>query len=170
MLFFHRDFYLKYYPTFLLSEAELADPEYQQYLRVHDPVPHSGIGYGFMAYSKGLSWYYLRDRSGRDLSAIGKVYDDMIFHLGGGIRLGERQLAKAGILACPLYLRLVNIGSAMWRSILPSDVRKFVRTLFSHSIYHLMDQPRSHSVAKQIRNVKRQMIEDGESYLNRFKK
>jgi hypothetical protein len=171
-LFFHRDFYRRYHPTFLLSEAERAEPQYQQYLMEHDPFTHSGIGYGFMAYSKGLSWYYLRSQNGSDSSVYGLVHEDMIFHLGGVVRLREHQFGRASILTTPRYVRFANIISSMVRSILPPDTRarNFLRPWFSALKYHLLDRPRLHSEAQQVKNIQREMVEDLESHLNRLKK
>ncbi|MGA9347920.1 MAG: hypothetical protein WBW48_03855 [Anaerolineae bacterium] len=165
-LFFHRDFYLHHCPTFRLSEAECADPKYQQYLKQHNPTPHSGVGYGFMAYSKGLSWYYLQDTIGGSQVDRGKIYDDMIFHLQGAIRLGEGDLEKTGFLYNSAYLRFVHTATSVCRSLMSVAIRKFLRAHFASPIYAFIDRPRELDQAQQINDIKRQLLHDPESYLS----
>jgi hypothetical protein len=121
-LFFRRDFYLTYHPTFLLSEAERADPTFRQYLAEHDPAQHSGIGYGFTAYANGLSWYYLK----RDAPVLQPqsawTFDGLIFHVGGAVRLGE---GHAGVRVDPDRRRLYRWLMAA-RFLLPPGVRAFL--------------------------------------------
>jgi hypothetical protein len=86
-LFFSRDFYLAYHPTFTLSPKEQASSQYWQYQKEYNSNSHSGIGYGFKAYKERLSFYYLRESTKSDDN--GKIYDDMIFHLIGAINFSQ---------------------------------------------------------------------------------
>lgn len=164
-LFFGRDFYLQCRPTFRLSEAERANPEYRQYLKQHNPIPHSGIGYGFMAYSKGLSWYYLR-RTHSDCLDCGEVYDEMLFHLRGAVQIGEGPSTKKGIFGWPPYRRFVGIVVSISRSILPVAVRQTLWAYLTTLIGQIIDQPRRLDRAQQIMRIEKQLFEDPEAYLS----
>jgi hypothetical protein len=86
-MMFHRDFYLKYRPTFLPSNEDRALPEFISFMEEFDQTVHSGTGYTFKAYLNGLSWHHmLRSNQGEDHHIIGSVYDDLIFHLGAATR------------------------------------------------------------------------------------
>ena len=82
-IFFESEFYLKYQPTFLLSEFDIVSPEYQHYSREWEHVFESGVGYGFKIFAAGLSWYpLLKSNKVGDYPAFGNIYGDLIFHLG----------------------------------------------------------------------------------------
>jgi hypothetical protein len=83
-LFFHRDFYLKYRPTFELSDVELSSVKYHLFCKQVKHIPHAGFGYFFKAYSEGLSWYPLKESNKGDAGYVFlcSLYDDFIFHLG----------------------------------------------------------------------------------------
>ena len=82
-LFFQRDFYLKYQPTFRLSEAELSSEKYREFCKKFDHIPHAGVGYFFKAYSEGLDWHPLLEsnKGNAHFVFISSIYDDLIFHL-----------------------------------------------------------------------------------------
>jgi hypothetical protein len=168
-LMFSRDFYLRHRPAFALSEAQRRDAKYRQYLAEHDPVPHSGIGYGFAAYSNGLSWYYLRDRDDGPPSVIGRIYDDMIFHLYGAVRLGERRFENSGVLRSPRYARFADAVAGLARAVLPRRARNYLRARFSAPKYRLLDRPRLRSLSRQVSEAKRQMLEDPDAFFNRVR-
>ena len=83
-LFFQRDFYLKYQPTFLLTEDQRASMKYKQFCKGFGHIPHSGIGYIFRAYSEGVSWYPLAESNKGDarFGFFNIIYEDLFFHLG----------------------------------------------------------------------------------------
>lgn len=160
-LFFHRDFYLSYRPNFLLTPAEEVDPEYRRYLKEYDPIPHSGIGYGFTAYRNGKSWYYLRDTTGSVPDSAGRIYDGMIFHLGGAVRIGEPFAEPSGILTSANWGRFMKGLVAVARSITPRPVRASLIEYFGSAITRVVDRPQYTLQAQEIRRF----IEDPESYL-----
>src|SRR5262249_31311078 len=122
-LLFRRDFYLKYRPTFHLSEQERAGAGYRRYLEECAPVPHSGIGYGFRAYTEGLSWYYLREAAPCE---YGKVYDDMIFHLRGAVKRGENRPPGRSVFMRRGYVRFLQT----LRPFIPTSSKHWFRTRF----------------------------------------
>lgn len=86
-LFFNRDFYLNYRPTFLPSREDLSTREYQSYLEQCGHKIHSGSGYTFIASLHGLSWHPMRrTNKGEDHHRLGGLYDDLVFHLGAAAR------------------------------------------------------------------------------------
>jgi hypothetical protein len=159
-LFFHREFYLTYKPTFHLSEKELSSPQYQQFCR---EVPHhagdSGFGYVFKAYSQGLSWKTLRKTSlevdAHSLSTMyhdfGCIYGDLIFHFEGSFRRPE-SLGKKWVLVKlnlpPFFHRLNEILNPM----LPKKISNYIRKRLVRGA--------------NASYVRREFLKDPESYLN----
>jgi hypothetical protein len=126
-LFFRRDFYLKYRPTFRLSEAVLSSKKYWEFCRQFDHIPHAGVGYFFKAYTEGLSWYPLTE------SNIGNAH----FVFIGIISLSKTQqkLVRAKKLIIPR--RLLSWG---WRYI---GFPVFCRPIHCHVKEELLENPDS---------------------------
>ncbi len=86
-LLFTREFWLEKRPTVLLSEEELASPEFARYREEVEVIVDTGIGYGFKLWSEGLDWHALpRSNKAGDHYIIGSIYGDLVFHLGGAAR------------------------------------------------------------------------------------
>lgn len=83
-----RRFYIEHSPRLLLTEAELASPEYARYKA---EVPHSkdsGAGYGFAVHRLGLTFVpLLQSSAGDKYSHHGSLYEDMIFHLNAAMQM-----------------------------------------------------------------------------------
>lgn len=165
-LLFHRDFYIQYRPNFRPSKAERADPKFQQYLKEYNPIDHTGIGYGFKAHLKRNLCYYLPLTAGDNSYSSGVIYDDMIFHLIGGIRKGELQLKRTSFFLRPGYIRFVENLISVWRSILPIALRKKLPTQF-RELSDFISRPLNFS---RISQAKRGLFEDPESYLALLRK
>lgn len=150
-LFFDRDFYLRYRPSFLLSPEEKADPRYRRYMEEHDPILHSGIGYGFAAYRNGMSWHYLKDTTPDVPGTAGRIYDRMIFHLGGAVRIGEAFSKPAGGIETPAVGRFMDGLAAAARLVTPRPVRSFLMKRFGALIEQAVDRPRLAHQAGMIR-------------------
>jgi hypothetical protein len=95
-LFFRRDFYLKYRPTFLIPEDERSSEKYKNFCKTFEHIPHAGAGYLFKAYSEGLSWYPLQEsnKGNAHYGYICSVYDDLVFHLGAVWSYSEHEIHK----------------------------------------------------------------------------
>ena len=159
-LFFHRDFYLTYKPTFHLSEEELSSPQYRQFCR---EVPHhagdSGFGYVFKAYSQGLTWKTLQKTSlevdAHSFSTMYHdfccIYGDLIFHFEGSFRRPE-SLGKKWVLAKlnlpPFFHRLNEILNPM----LPKKISNYIRKRLVRGA--------------NASYVRREFLKDPASYLN----
>lgn len=171
-LFFHRDFFVTYRPAFLLLPAETETAGYRRYIEECDPMLHSGIGYGFMAYQNGKSWYYLRDTTGGDPYAAGKVcddmsiYDDMIFHLGSAVRIGGRYSQHSGGVRFPGWAKFMKAVTAVAMELTPSPVRKFFMEHFGTFIERRVFKPQFIFHAQRIRRF----MEDPEKYLALLRK
>ena len=165
-LFFDREFYLRYRPSFLLSTAETESAGYRKYIDEFDPYQHSGIGYGFTAYRNGKSWYYLKDTTGIDYTVAGRVYDDTIFHLGGAVRIGEPYSQPSGGLQSPGWGRFMKIVVAAARVVTPRSLRTFLIQNHSAFIERFVDKPQFTLHAQNIRRFK----ENPEKYLQLLRK
>jgi len=171
-LFFHRDFFVANRPSFLLSPAETETAGYRRYIEECDPMLHSGIGYGFMAYRNGKSVYYLRDTSGADPYTAGKVYDDMsmhddmIFHLGSAVRIGGRYPREPGGIRVPGWAALMKAATAVSMRLIPGPVRKFIMEYLGSFIENVVFKPQFVSHAQRIRRF----MGDPEKYLALLRK
>jgi hypothetical protein len=160
-LLFRRDFYLKSRPTFHLSEKERAGAGYRRYFEEYAPVPHSGIGYGFRAYTEGLSWYYLRESP--TMCEYGKVYDDMIFHLRGAVKVGEKPPLGRSVFARRRYIRFLQKLSFF----IPKDTKRWFRTRFSVLTERVVDRPTRVYEKERFELTRKALLEDPETFLKR---
>lgn len=165
-MLFHRDFYLKYCPSFLPSREDLSSMEYRRFLEEFGEEIHSGSGYTFKAHLHGLSWHrMLRSNMGEDHYRIGSIYDDLVFHLGAAARpikafLGDyRWIIKS-------KARNV-ISSTLWKisyTLLSQRARaKVLDILPRRVLWFLEPQYRKNFEAYQ--NVRMRLFKDPESYL-----
>jgi hypothetical protein len=162
-LFFHRDFYLQYHPTFLLSEEERASAGYRRYLEEYAPVPHSGIGYGFRAYTEGLSWYYLPVSAA--MCEYGQIYDDMIFHLTGAVRVGEILPVGYSVLSRRRYVHFLQKLSLC----LPDRIKYWVRTRLSVFKERLVNRPLQVYEKEEFELTRTALLEDPDTFLERVR-
>ena len=170
-LFFHRDFYLRYHPTFRLSVEECASSGFAAYIREWDPVQHTGIGYGYKAYSEGLSWSYLRlTQQDGNSRRFGRAYDDMIFHLKGATIVGERPSASTGILRKRGYTQLVDKVYGMVEPVMPVRMKRLLGRSLRTPIEHLVHRPRAGSRRPQLEQARNELLEDPESFLVQLRK
>jgi len=165
-LFFDREFYLCYQPSFLLSTAERECAGYRRYIDEFDPLEHSGIGYGFTAYRNGKSWHYMKDTTVIDYTGAGRVYDDTIFHLGGAVHIGERYSRESGGFQSAGWGRFMKMVVAAARVGMPRPVRMFLTRRFRAFIERFVDKPQFILHAQNIRRFK----EDPEKYLRLLRK
>lgn len=164
-LFFHRDFYLAYHPTFRLSKKELSSAEYRHYLQIYEHIADSGVGYGFKVYSQGLTWYPLLKSNRNECHYLfANIYGDAVFHLGFAnqkYKLSHQDTLhiNSGKTKNPLNL-LLFIGSAL----LPSMFKERVMSLVPR---RLMGAYRYASDANQIpyEAARKQLLEKPDSYL-----
>lgn len=169
-LFFHRDFYLKYHPTFRLPVEERASSSFGEYIREWNPVQHTGIGYGYKAYSEGLSWSYLKlSTQDGESRRFGRVYDDLIFHLKGATIVGERPSASTGILSKRGYTRLVDMVYGVVEPAMPVRMKRLLGRSLRTPIEHLVHRPRAGSRRPRLEQARNELLEDPESFLARLR-
>jgi len=169
-LFFHRDFYLRYRPSFFLSPEEREDVVYRKYIDEYDPLQHSGIGYGFTAYRNGKSWYYLKDTTKVDYTGAGRVYDDIIFHLVSAVRTGATYSQPSGWLQSPGWGRFMKMVLAVARVVTPPKVRTFLLQRFDSFIDRVVDKPQLVHLATSHAPKIQQFMEDPEKHLQLLRK
>lgn len=179
-LFFQRDFYLNYHPKFLLSESESARPECEQFFRLMNIYKsHSGNGYGFKAYSEGLTWYYLLDSTNSEVyDAHGRIYDDMIFHLIGAVRIGDdigvvrngdKHYVKQSVLTTSHFVLSLKRVTKIVKQFIPKSMRKILLLTSSPMepiLDKLINRPKT---AHEFKHDRAQLLENPESYLNNLR-
>jgi hypothetical protein len=179
-LFFQRDFYLKYHPKLLLSDSEVSHPECKKFFRLMNIYKrHSGNGYGFKAYSEGLAWYYLPDSTNYEArDAHGRIYDDMIFHLIGAVRIGDnigavrngdKHYVKQSVLTTPHFVLSLKRVTKMVKQFIPKSMRKILLLLSSPmepTLDKLINRPKT---AHELKHDRAQLLENPESYFNNLR-
>jgi len=160
-LFFHRDFYLKYHPTLLLTHKELTLRAYKQYHKKFKQWwTESGIGYGYKVFSEGLTWYPLmRSNKGEDHYFIGSIYDDLIFHLGGAT------LPSPAVPKVREYPFIISFRRFIYRMLSPLISSRIKDKLLAQSVLF----PEKHTLQETFVQVKKKFLDDPESYLNYYR-
>ena len=81
-LFFTKDFYFCYRPTFNFVN----DPsEYLEFVKKYKLINHSGTPYLYACYKNYLDWHILKKISQNPISRFGYLCGDLIFHFEAGI-------------------------------------------------------------------------------------
>ena len=140
-LFFHRDFYCRYHPNFLVTEEECTSPLYPKFLTAHCLVHHSGTGYAYRAYQHGLLWNYLPLTPTYGAAQIGDVFGGMIFHLVQGIWAGEYHSQLNYSLHQRAYERIVAATRRAYRFVVPDDLRRKFRLRFGRVLGLVVHRP-----------------------------
>jgi hypothetical protein len=159
-LFFSSDFYLKYRPTFLLSESELASPEYRRYRQKWEHTVETGVGYGFKIFAAGLSWYpLLKSNKVDDYPEYGNVYGDLMFHLGEAAWRpyfhGEPVPHPSNWRSNLKFVSLLRMTKDRIKPMLPVRSRK----LFTTSVEKMIVTP-------MYEHIRQQLLDDPETYLD----
>ena len=163
-LFFHRDYYLKYKPTFLISEDKRSSKEYWQFQKKYDVSPHSGVGFAFSAYLNGLTWHYLKE-SVIDKEKT-KIYDNMIFHLEGVVHWQDVSIINKNTAISGLFFnKLVDF----LKLFTPRKTREHLRKINFLSLNNYIDEPRLALEKALLEKRKQKLIADPESYLGNLK-
>jgi len=102
-LFFERDFYLKYRPTFSLSPEEFSSKQYIQFCKKFEHIPHAGFGFIYKAYLENLSWFPLTESKKKSAQFVfhSNIYNDIIFHLNAAASPDNIPVTKTSFI----YLR-----------------------------------------------------------------
>lgn len=160
-LFFHRDFYLKYKPTYLITDDIRSGKEYWQFQKKFDIDPHSGSGFAFRAYQKGLFWHCLK-KSIRGKEKM-QIFGNMILHLVGIVHVGavdthvgKRKWQGMAIERAIGFLKLV----------IPRKAREYLRNNFLISFFGYVDGPRIDLEKSALQKRKEKLLSDPEGYIN----
>jgi hypothetical protein len=164
-LFFTREFYLAHRPAFLVSAAERASPAFDAYVRAASPPDHSGIGYGFRAWQVGLSWHCMPASSVRRERAGAEIYDDLVFHLKGAVRLPTN---VPNAMRSPLrtlgYRRFEALMQILRRR-MPLRARRVVRAALSRPLAVLVDRPRAQWEAEGLVGDAARLLADPDGFV-----
>ncbi len=119
-LFFTKDFYFCYKPTFnFVNEPS----EYLEFIKTHKLINHSGTPYLYTCYKNYLDWHVLKKISEQAISGFGYFCGGLIFHFEAGVRLspgiGISQETLPGkiqsmMLISIQFLRKIPFFRAIW--------------------------------------------------------
>lgn len=100
-MFFTKEFYYKYKPTYRLSERVMKSDTYKAYCIVNDEqiVSDTGVGFGYRLFLEQLTWHELpRTNMHEDHEIMGGIYGNIFFHLGAAVRkITRKDYKKAHI-------------------------------------------------------------------------
>lgn len=160
-MLFARDFYLKYQPRLLLSQAEIDSADYKRYRQACPHSGGSGVGYGFKVFKKGLTWHPLaRTNVGGTRALIASVHGDLIFHLMA-TAVVEEQEGLDFTLRASQRGGVTGAVARMACAIFPESIRGRIRRRVSDSIqaWHRTGDRRAWE------EERRMLFEDPERYL-----
>ncbi len=161
-LFFHRDFYIKHRPVFLLSDEELASSKYRRFGREVPHIKDSGFGYVFKAYAEGLSW---RPLFGNGQPGAGCIHGDLVFHLEGATihkRLPEQKGLRLDMRNIPF---LIIIKQVM-KKIIPN---RFLHNRKNRIGKYLLGLNSSLIYSPLYSQAITELLKDPETYLKRLR-
>ena len=156
-LFFTRDFYLKYNPKFFLSPEDRDSPQHEQFYKHFNPNMHSGTGYLYRVFTEGLSWYAMRKTNkGKDTSLV-CIYDDLIFHLGGGVRYHKKSTRHSNKRGEATWIHFLFRMNRVIKPFVPKFIRKFYK------------KPADRIAGSiRVRHILQDLTDDSESLLNKI--
>ena len=85
IMFFHKNFYLKYNPRLLPLSKDMKTSMYKNFVKSinAENLLEPGMGYAYLAYKNNLKWKILkRSNNGEDHYHYGSIFEDLVFHLG----------------------------------------------------------------------------------------
>jgi hypothetical protein len=154
---FPREFYLRYQPRLLLTQAQRESEAYRRYEQACPHVSDSGFGYGFKMFQEGLSWYPLaRSEAPGVESLFAGIHGDLIFHLQAAVFI-ERTRTVGHTLQLSQRRGLVGWGARLARLVLPAWMRQRMR---SHVETHCLQLDRD-----AWEQERRWFLEDPDGYL-----
>lgn len=162
-LFFHRDFYLKYAPSFLPSENQKKRWSFKKFLRTYNAIPHSGSGFGFAAFENGLTWHVLPRTT--TFAAFGRIYADLIFHLRKTVWIGDVRPAKRSALAGSSYHHILKLVTGALRIVVPAKFRPAFRRTLKAFMDRFVDEPRLAYEQEHLESARQALLKDPEGFL-----
>ncbi len=167
-IFFHREFYLQYKPSLILTKDELDSPEGLRYLAESGSIHDTGVGYGFKLFSTGLGWHpLLRSNKGEDHYIIGSVYGDLVFHLGGATREKKIHLPERQLIEERMSKTLVKLLSTMIRLVARIVSERTGRKLerFRLSLLFPAANKGLNTSARAYAHARQRLLDDADGYL-----
>lgn len=173
ILFFERDFYVRFQPRFLLSPEELGSSLFKAYADRCDPYLHSGSGYGYKAYTEGLSWHALPTTSITGEDDAGQVFGDLIFHLRRATYRGrERPASPFSDGTMRKLVNLWRIASRWSKAIIPRKLWYRIpwpAKNFRDSLDSFAEKSEHERIKAEMDLVKKRLYQDPEKYLQQLR-
>lgn len=139
-LMFSRQFYLRYRPTFLPTDAERSQPSFRDCVSKWKLRTHSGVGYAFRAYQHGLAACYMPEVHRKN--SLASVYAQQILHFNSGFRITRPIRSKEPGLWYSACASILAAACHVFRGIVPANTRQAIRNRLGRKILESIDQPR----------------------------
>jgi hypothetical protein len=168
-IMFTREFYLRFAPSFLVTDTERGSSDYERFLATCKPAQHSGTGYLFRAYLAGYSADLMQARVAPFASArTGELYDGVLFHFGHAAYLAR---AASGRLPPPTHARVwAQAVVSLARYLLPAEARPVARRRLRWLIGESLEAASHDLGQRQIHRELAELVADPDRYINRLRK
>jgi hypothetical protein len=173
ILFFQREFYVRIRPSFLLSPKELGSSLFKAYSDKCHPWLHSGYGYGYRAFTEGLSWHTLATTATTKENRFGQVFGDLVFHLGRATYRGRERPAPPlsdGIMRT--LVNLYRITSRWSKVIVPTKLWYHIPWPAQNlraSLDSFLEKGEYERVKAEMDLVKKRLYQDPEKYFQELR-
>ena len=169
-LLFPRQFWTALRPR-LLWPDDRGDPAWKRYFDEVKPVEHSGMGFGCAARRAGLGWYEMK-RTGRELPDAPEIFDDLVLHVRGALRLAgyvgtsTPALRRVGSGPAGLLFRAGQRVIRRVRELTPARLRPLVRRIVPVSVDdRLLFDPARRLEADRMSSGLERLLADPEGYV-----
>ncbi|MHB8060173.1 MAG: hypothetical protein ACYDHO_05005 [Gaiellaceae bacterium] len=160
-LFFRRDFWGRYHPRMMLSEADRASPTYRRFAREQPHFPlDSGAGYVFRAFREGKTVVALERSDANRNRGSGGLYGDLVFHLGGAYRYDSLNVEEQAATETARFGLLSAARRCARRCVPKAFKRRLNRLAFPY--LELMER-------RLTEQARRELLDDPERYLERLR-
>lgn len=163
-LFFSRDFYLKYYPTF-------RDTDRLDFIKKYQLINHSGVSFLQICHDNGLPWHVLGKNTSRSKESFADLFGGMIFHLRGAVwGHSESEPLKRCYVKKRWMIRVLNF--VVW-SLSTHRVRIWIWNHMPNSFLHAFGRwlraERGVVLLAELQATQRQLLENPEKYLSKLR-
>jgi len=171
-LFFNKEFYNKYHPTYLIPGNEVNSGEYKKFIKEQHPTLHSGSGYLFACYVNKLTSYFMNETVTNNNSDwvmdYENIYEDIIYHLGQIVQLSGNS-KNTFALDTSFYLKYICPIVKQLKLILPISFINLLKKRFASVHAVIIGRPNFQFVKNRSENKLKNLLDNPELYLDNIR-
>ena len=167
-LFFSKEFYSKYHPSYLIPGNEVNSGEYDKFIKEMHPTLHSGSGYLFTSYVNNISIYFMNETVTNNYSDwvmdYENIYEGIIYHLGQMVQISANS-KNTFALGTPFYLKFIRPIIKRLKLILPLSFISLLKKRFATVHAIIIGRPNIQFVKNRNENKLKNLLDNPELYL-----